>query len=164
MRAQPGTPGIARERGTTAPSRASTTRRRAAAPSPIRASTVARSIATRPGSPAPPPATSPRPPPAPRPGVPVRRDRLAAGPASRLVEQRVLVEVGVAAELIGRRGVAEEGPDRGREDLAEVEVDGPQGSMEVDLLVEEETRAEEALEGRDAGLVDGQASVRDVRV
>ena len=41
-------------------------------------------------------------------------DRLATRPARRLVEQRVLVEVGVRAEAVGRRAVAEDRPDRRR--------------------------------------------------
>ena len=49
-------------------------------------------------------------------GRPVRHARsghvLAARPAGRLVEQGVLVEVGVGAEPLGRRAVAEDRPDR----------------------------------------------------
>ncbi len=76
------------------------------------------------------------------------REPLAACPAGRLVEQRVLVEVGVAAELIGRRAVAEDRPDRRPEDLAEVEVDRAHGPVEVDLLVHEPARGQEHLERR----------------
>ena len=66
------------------------------------------------------------------------------------MEQRVLVEVDVVGQPVGGRVVAEQGLDRRLEDLAEVEVDRADGPVEVDRLVEQHPRAEEALERRDA--------------
>ena len=97
-------------------------------------------------------------------GVPRPRDVLAAGPARRLVEERVLVEVGVGGEPVGRRAVAEDRPDRRPEHLGQVEVDGPHGPVEVDLLVHEPARRQEHLERPEARLVQRQAAVRDERV
>jgi len=47
------------------------------------------------------------------------------------------------------------------EDLAEVEVDRPDRSMEVDRLVEQEPRVEEALKRGDARLEQRQPPLRD---
>ena len=71
----------------------------------------------------------------------------AACPASGLVEQRVLVEVGVGGESVRRRSVTEDRPHRRPEDLGEVEVDGAHRPVEVHLLVHEPPGGQEHLEG-----------------
>ena len=80
------------------------------------------------------------------------------------MEQRVFVEIGIVGQPLGGRPVAEDGPDGRREDLAEVEVDRPHGAMEVDLQVEEEARAQEPLQCRNARFEERQAAGPDVRV
>ena len=96
----------------------------------------------------------------PSPGARRRRPtRLAPRPARRLVEQRVLVEVGVVGQPVGRRAVAEDRPDRRPEDLGEVEVDRPHGPVEVDLLVHEQPGGQEHLERAERRLVEGQPAL-----
>ena len=104
-----------------------------------------------------------RPPPG-RAPLAVGQHVLAARPAGGLVEQRVLVEVDVVGEAVGRRVVAEQRLDRGLEHLAEVEVDRAHGAVEVDRLVEQQARAQEALQRRDARLVQRQPALGDERV
>ena len=93
-----------------------------------------------------------------------RRDVLASGPAGRLVEQGVLVQVRVGGQPVGGRLGPEDRPHGRPEDLGEVQVDGPHGPVEVDLLVHEAAGRQEHLERRQAGLVQGQAAFRDERV
>ena len=89
---------------------------------------------------------------------------LAARPQRGLVEQRVLVEVGVVGQSIGWRALAEQRPDRRPEDVREVEVDGPDRPMEVHVLVQEQARHEELLERAQARLVEGETGRADERV
>ncbi len=77
------------------------------------------------------------------------------------MEEGVLVEVGIGAQVVGRGAVAEDGPDGGTEGLRQVEVDAAHGPVEVDLLVHEEPGREEHLERGQARLVEGQAPLRD---
>ena len=89
---------------------------------------------------------------------------LPAGPARRLVEEGVLVEVRERPEPLRRRPVAEHRPDRRREHLLEVQVDGADRPVEIDVLVHEQAGREEHLERADPALVQGQAAARDERV
>ena len=68
------------------------------------------------------------------------QDVLTPGPARGLVQQRVLVEIGVVGQLLRRGLGAEQRPDGGSEDLAQVEVDRPNRPVEVDLLVQQQAR------------------------
>ena len=88
------------------------------------------------------------------------RDGLTARPAGSLVEEGVLVEIGVGGQSLDRRSVAEDRPDRWSEDLPEVEVDRPHRPVEVDLLVHEEPGGQEHLERAEARLVERQAARR----
>ena len=100
-----------------------------------------------------------------RPGAASARQALAARPARRLVEQRVLVEVRV------RRPAASAGepsPNTARIDGANT---SPRSRSiartvrwKVHLLVHEQARGQEHLEGADARLVERQPAVRDERV
>ena len=95
----------------------------------------------------------------PSPAIGVLSDRFAACPARGLVEERVLVEVGVGGEPLDRRPVAEHRPDRRPEHLGEVEVDRPDRPVEVDLLVHEQPGGQEHLERAEPGFVERQAAI-----
>ena len=100
----------------------------------------------------------------PSPDVGRPRDGFAAGPSCRLVEQRVFVEVGIGAQPVHRRAVPEDRPDRWLEEVGQVEVDGPDGAVEVDLLVHEPPGTEEDLERAEARFVERQPALGDERV
>src|SRR3954452_12293989 len=66
-----------------------------------------------------------------------RRDPLAPCPSGGLVEEAVLIEVGILGQALRGRAVTEDRPDRRTEDGAQVKVDRAYRPVEVDLLVDE---------------------------
>ena len=80
------------------------------------------------------------------------------------MEQRVLVQVGEGAQRIGRRAVPEERPDARTEGLGQIQVDRPDGPVEVDLAVHEQPGGQEHLERAQPRLVERQAALADERV
>ena len=80
------------------------------------------------------------------------------------MEQRVLVEVQVGGQCLGRRAIAEDRPDARPEHLGQVQVDGPDGPVKVDLPVQEQAGRQEHLERPQPGFVEGQSRLADERV
>ena len=89
---------------------------------------------------------------------------LAPRPAGRLVEQRILVEVRESREPLRGRAVPEHRPDGRREDLLQVQVDRPHRPVQVHVLVHEQPRRQEHLQGADPGLVQRETTLGDEAV
>ena len=92
------------------------------------------------------------------------REVLAARPSRRTMQERVLVEFEVGRKIVGRRPIAEDGADSGGERLLHVEVDAAHGAVQVDLLVHEVSRVQEALERTDRRFVEGETARSDEAV
>ena len=80
------------------------------------------------------------------------------------MEQRVLVKVRICGQPLGRRPLAEDRPHGHPEHLGQIEVDRPDGPVEIHLLVHEPAGGQEHVECTEARFEQGQPVGADERV